>query len=172
MLQKNKENFFKLLNRSGFSFFEAVPVLHCSQSHGIVFEHSSGLKIVYSGDCRPDDNLKKRGKNATIVIHESTLIEDGQTKEAIASKHTTMEEAVETALEMDAKYLILTHFSQRYIPSSKKVAELKCTLSEKAKKFFKTRAIMAVDHLRLKIREIPGFVAFSPALNAHSLIKN
>ncbi len=32
--------------------FYSVPVDHCPESYGVIYEHSSGVKIAYSGDTR------------------------------------------------------------------------------------------------------------------------
>jgi ribonuclease BN (tRNA processing enzyme) len=71
------------------------------------------VKIVYSGDTRPSDNLIAFGRNATLLIHEATF-EDDKLAEAMGKRHSTILEACEVARGMNAKHLLLTHFSQRY----------------------------------------------------------
>ena len=46
-------------------------------------------------------------------------VEDGMEEEAVLKRHSTVGEAIDIAVAMKAKALILTHFSQRYpkIPS-------------------------------------------------------
>ena len=46
----------------GCDQFQVVPVVHCADSHGLVLEHPSGWKLVYSGDCRPSDALIQAGE--------------------------------------------------------------------------------------------------------------
>ncbi len=95
-----------------------IPVIHCSQSYGIILtlegqEEDKPWKLVYSGDTRPCEQLVTYGTNATILIHEATFEEDKLT-EAMSKKHSTIAEAVQVANDMNATRLILTHFSQRY----------------------------------------------------------
>lgn len=61
----------------------------------------------------PCDELIKIGKQSTILIHESTM-EDELINEAAFKMHSTLSQAIEQGRKMDAKYIILTHFSQRY----------------------------------------------------------
>jgi ribonuclease BN (tRNA processing enzyme) len=42
--------------------FKTCLVRHCSQAFGAMCEHSSGWKIVYSGDTEPCDRLIEIGK--------------------------------------------------------------------------------------------------------------
>jgi ribonuclease BN (tRNA processing enzyme) len=120
---------------------QSVPVIHCQNSFGLVLElaavpssTSSSLndslnslnssiinrsicKVVYSGDCRPSQSLIKCGKNCDLLIHEATFNND-RASDAIKKKHSTINEAITTAIQMNSKHLILTHFSQRYPLSS------------------------------------------------------
>jgi len=97
----------------GLTHLCTVPVVHMAQSYGVCLTHQSGQKIVYSGDARPSLELAEAGKDATVLIHEATF-ENGLKADAIIKKHSTTEEALEIGEKMNAKYVILTHFSQRY----------------------------------------------------------
>ncbi|XP_078348561.1 zinc phosphodiesterase ELAC protein 2-like [Oculina patagonica] len=90
-----------------------VPVDHCAEAYGLVLKHQRGWKIVYSGDTRPCQALIEAGKDADLLIHEATL-EDELKAEALAKKHSTTTEAIESGVKMDAKFIMLNHFSQRY----------------------------------------------------------
>ena len=49
----------------------AVPVQHCSQAYGLVLQHISGWKLVYSGDTRPCKELVEAGgwdDNKRVVL--------------------------------------------------------------------------------------------------------
>lgn len=48
-----------------------------------------------------------------VLINESTFTKDRQ-EHAEQKNHCTMEEALDVAKKINAKYTILTHFSQRY----------------------------------------------------------
>lgn len=71
------------------------------------------VKITYSGDTMPCEALIEIGKNSDILIHEATM-EDDLWKEARIKMHSTVSEAVEVGQQMNARFTILTHFSQRY----------------------------------------------------------
>lgn len=90
-----------------------VPVDHCPEAYGFVLNHQHGWKIVYSGDTRPCPALIEAGKDADLLIHEATL-EDELKTEALAKKHSTTTEAIESGVKMEAKFIMLNHFSQRY----------------------------------------------------------
>ena len=55
---------------------QAVSVLHTRDSHGIILNHKSGWKLVYSGDCVPSHNLIKEGdqqKNSPYSCSQQNL---------------------------------------------------------------------------------------------------
>ncbi|WFD43553.1 ribonuclease Z [Malassezia psittaci] len=92
----------------------SVPVLHrTSHCYGLVLHHVSGWKLVFSGDTMPCPALVQAGNRATVLIHEATM-QDDQQDLAKAKGHSTVGQAIQTALDMQAKSLLLTHFSQRY----------------------------------------------------------
>lgn len=90
-----------------------VRVDHCSEAYGLILKHRHGWKIVYSGDTRPCPGLIKAGKDADLLIHEATL-EDELKAEAVSKRHSTTTEAIESGIKMEAKFIMLNHFSQRY----------------------------------------------------------
>lgn len=111
---------------------KSIPVLHCHQSYGVVITLRNGKVIVYSGDCRPSQTLAKAGYNCDLLIHEATFDnsslhdetdcqftsngKDGVKSfqaDAIKKKHCTVDEAVAIGRQMNAKFIFLTHFSQR-----------------------------------------------------------
>lgn len=92
---------------------ETVKVNHCHGAQAISITFDNGFKFSYSGDCRPSKHFCKIGANSDVLVHEATF-DDGMEGDAWAKKHSTTGEAVGVALEMKAKNLILTHFSQRY----------------------------------------------------------
>lgn len=71
------------------------------------------LKISYSGDCRPSKAFSTIGKDTTVLIHEATF-DDELAGDARAKKHSTTSEALDIGARMNAKAVVLTHFSQRY----------------------------------------------------------
>ena len=91
----------------------SVPVAHCFHSYALVLDGTSFGRLVYSGDCRPSDRLIEIGFGANLLIHEATF-EDGMEAEAVLKRHSTVGEAISVAKRMNARNLILSHFSQRY----------------------------------------------------------
>ncbi|KAJ2630588.1 hypothetical protein H4R22_002565 [Coemansia sp. RSA 1290] len=106
----------KLKADLGLSDVSTCSVIHCPWAYGVSLTHSSGWKLVYSGDTRPCGNLVALGragdKPPTILLHEATLPDDLR-QDAVAKRHSTVSEAVAMALGMGAENLLLTHFSQR-----------------------------------------------------------
>lgn len=103
-------DFLDLLNLESLN---SVYVSHCKGAQAVSFTTTTGLKISYSGDCRPSSDFAKIGQNSHLLIHEATF-EDEMRGEAIAKRHSTTGEALFIAHEMNAKACLLTHFSQRY----------------------------------------------------------
>ncbi|PGG96276.1 hypothetical protein AJ79_09648 [Helicocarpus griseus UAMH5409] len=103
----------QLTAATGLSDILSVPVVHCKDSNAVSLVFPSGLKVSYSGDCRPSKYFANVGRNSTVLIHEATF-EDDMVGDAKAKRHSTVSEALDVAKRMDAKNVILTHFSQRY----------------------------------------------------------
>lgn len=74
---------------------------------------SETIKITYSGDTLPCESLVALGQNSDVLIHEATM-EDDLEKEARIKMHSTVSQAIDVGRQMKAKFVILTHFSQRY----------------------------------------------------------
>ncbi|KAG8744935.1 hypothetical protein FRC10_009170 [Ceratobasidium sp. 414] len=69
--------------------------------------------VKYSGDTMPCDTLVEAGKDVTLLIHEATMA-DEEIEKAQEKGHSTIGQAVDVGKRMNAKHLLLTHFSQRY----------------------------------------------------------
>lgn len=52
------------------------------------------------------------GNGSDVLIHEATM-EDELLQEAIIKMHSTTTQAIEIGKKMNAKNILLTHFSQR-----------------------------------------------------------
>ncbi|KAM9000937.1 zinc phosphodiesterase ELAC protein 2 isoform X2 [Sarcophilus harrisii] len=102
-----------LLEKYDLEEFQTCLVKHCKNAFGCALVHKSGWKIVYSGDTMPCDALVQLGKGATMLIHEATL-EDGLEEEAVEKTHSTTSQAIGVGVKMNAKFIMLNHFSQRY----------------------------------------------------------
>ncbi|GMH39725.1 hypothetical protein BSKO_07623 [Bryopsis sp. KO-2023] len=73
----------------------------------------TGRKAVILGDTCNSDALAKVAQNADMVSHEATFAR-GMEEKAQVAQHSTAYMAGEFAKKIDAKSLILTHFSGRY----------------------------------------------------------
>jgi ribonuclease Z len=100
-----------------------------------------GRKIVYSGDTRPNKELFKLSKEADLLIHESTFMED-LFERAKNDGHSTATQAAILASKANVRKLVLTHISSRY-------SDLEVLL-ETAKNVF-PYTIVAEDFLELEI---------------------
>ncbi|SJZ36980.1 ribonuclease Z [Pilibacter termitis] len=74
----------------------------------------AGRIVAIMGDTRKTKNAEILAKNADILIHEATH-EAGQEKLARRHFHSTTSEAAEVALNAQAKKLLLTHLSARFM---------------------------------------------------------
>lgn len=72
-----------------------------------------GIKITYSGDTRPCEEMIMLALDSTILIHESTFIKKDMAN-AEEYGHSTSEDAAYIAKDSNSKKLILTHISTRY----------------------------------------------------------
>lgn len=100
--------------RLGLTQVAMVPVIHCPDAFGVTMKHEHlNWKMVFSGDTRPCALLDEAGADCDLLIHEATF-EDQLTNEAVEKNHATTTEAIQSASNMRAKFLMMTHFSQRY----------------------------------------------------------
>ncbi|XP_049632801.1 zinc phosphodiesterase ELAC protein 2 [Suncus etruscus] len=102
-----------LLETCDLEEFQTCLVRHCKHAFGCALVHTSGWKVVYSGDTMPCEALIQMGKDATLLIHEATL-EDGLEEEAVEKTHSTTSQAIGVGMRMNAEFIMLNHFSQRY----------------------------------------------------------
>ena len=102
-----------LFCQTGLVEWNSVRVQHCYDSYGLVFGHRQGWRVVFSGDCRPCQELVRAGFRCTLLIHEATF-EDSLESQAHRKRHSTSSEAAATSQQMQAHRTIFTHFSQRY----------------------------------------------------------
>lgn len=96
-----------------------------------------GLKIVYSGDTKPCENILEISRNADILIHDGTFLEEE------GKGHADVKQAARIAKEANVKQLILTHISRRYTDVKK--------LEEEAKKIFANTKI-AHDFMKINLK--------------------
>ncbi|KAI4822295.1 hypothetical protein KUCAC02_007849 [Chaenocephalus aceratus] len=91
------------------------------------------------------------GKDATLLIHEA-MLEDGMEEEAVDKKHSTTSQAIGIGMRMNAEFIMLNHFSQRYakIP----------LFSED----FDDRVGISFDHMRIRFEDFKILPRLIPAL--------
>lgn len=137
----------------GLTSIKVCSVQHCHGALAVVFTLPNGFKVAYSGDCRPSEEFAMIGQGATLLIHEATF-DDELRSDAIAKKHSTTSEALRVGREMNARRILLTHFSQRY-------QKIPVMGSHDGKDQV---AIVAFDYMRVKIGDFAKVDAFKPAL--------
>ncbi|KAM8724851.1 zinc phosphodiesterase ELAC protein 2 isoform 1-T1 [Acanthopagrus schlegelii] len=140
-----------LLKKNDLKKFETCLVRHCKNAYACSFVHQSGWKLAFSGDTMPCDAFVHIGKNATLLIHEATL-EDGMEEEAVEKRHSTTSQAIGIGMRMNAEFIMLNHFSQRYakIP----------LFSED----FTDRVGISFDHMRIRFGDLKILPRLIPAL--------
>ena len=107
----------------------------------VLGEKKKGIKIVYSSDTRPCENVIRSCENS-ILIHDSTFDHD-LLKNAIENYHSTCVEAANVAREGKARKLFLTHISPRYKTVEK--------LLSQAREVFRNVEV-AEDLMRIKLK--------------------
>lgn len=86
----------------------------------VLGEPRKGIKITYSGDSRPCEEMIEFAKDSRILIHESTFTRE-ESSNAEEHAHSTSTEAAYIAKQSNSTELILTHISTRYGESYSKV---------------------------------------------------
>ncbi|OOF95261.1 hypothetical protein ASPCADRAFT_169721 [Aspergillus carbonarius ITEM 5010] len=102
-----------LREATGLSDLLTTRVSHCRGAMAVSLVFPNGFKVSFSGDCRPSAGFATIGRGSTVLIHEATF-QDDMAVSAIAKKHSTLSEALEVGRLMNARAILLTHFSQRY----------------------------------------------------------
>ncbi|KAI0390305.1 beta-lactamase-like protein [Xylariaceae sp. FL0594] len=147
------------LEEFGLEKIDACLVDHCHGALATVFTWPSGLKVAYSGDCRPSKDFVKIGQGATLLIHESTFDDELQ-GDAVAKKHSTMAEAIDVGRQMGARRIMLTHFSQRY----QKIPLFEEEFGAETEGKTDEAILVAFDYMRVKLGEFRKAQAFLPAI--------
>jgi len=111
------------------------------QPEDVSLPPEKGLKIVYSGDTSPCDNLREAAMDADILIHEAMYTEE-HSDLAAERGHTTAKQAATIASECNVGLLILTHYSPRYEDGEDIICE--------GKKFF-PNTVLARDLMRINL---------------------
>lgn len=99
----------------------------------------SGLKIVFSGDTKPCENVVKISNASDLLIHDGTFLEEEDTK-----AHADVKQAAKVAKKAKVKQLILTHISRRYTDVKE--------LEKEAREIFPNTKI-AYDFMKVKLKK-------------------
>lgn len=97
-----------------------------------------GIRVVYTGDTKSCRNLETISKDASLLIHDATFIDEKENR-----MHSGAKEAAELARKSNVRELVLTHFSRRY-------QDTKPLIDEAKKIFPKTR--IAEDGMRINMK--------------------
>ncbi|KAH9940691.1 hypothetical protein B0H21DRAFT_572283 [Amylocystis lapponica] len=140
----------------GLNAFTTVDVSHGGRAYGVVLKHQDGWSLVFSGDTMPTHNLVRVGQNATLLIHEATM-GDEEEQMAAAKAHSTFGQAVDIGRRMNARNILLTHFSARYprMPPDAGAPDPSARSPTVA---------IAFDHARLRIGDMWKLNTYLPAI--------
>ncbi|MBU5690143.1 MAG: ribonuclease Z [Candidatus Aenigmatarchaeota archaeon] len=98
-----------------------------------------GLKVVYSGDTKPHKNIANLAKEADLLIHDGTFLEEDVSDKS----HSDVKKAAELAETAKVKQLVLTHISRRYTDTKE--------LEEQARKSF-ANTMIAKDMMKVVLK--------------------
>ncbi|WVW79468.1 hypothetical protein I302_101437 [Kwoniella bestiolae CBS 10118] len=143
----------RLLDELSFRSIWAPVVPHRGRAYGLAIEHSSGWKIVYSGDTKPSEELVQAGRDATLLIHEATL-EDDKPDVAAVKGHSTFSQAIDIGKRMKARHILLNHFSQRYPKLPKLPTAVPSTIDDDSTTAVQPVVSISFDFMSIKIRDM------------------
>ncbi|KAL6870098.1 hypothetical protein ACO1O0_001433 [Amphichorda felina] len=158
----------------GLAAIRRVLVPHCFRAMGTEIQLTSGLRIAYSGDCRPSPAFAEAFRGAHLLVHECTFGDD-MADHARQKMHSTMSEALGVARDMRARRTLLTHFSQRYVKADslrweggKVEDEDKDEDKDKDKDEDNTHTdrsvLMAFDYMTVKLGDFQKAACYLPVL--------
>lgn len=139
----------------GLNSIKRIPVPHCWRSYATEIELTSGLRIAYSGDCRPSENFARECEGTHLLIHECTFDND-MASHAQHKMHSTIDEALGVARQMRARRTLLTHFSQRYVKAD--------SLKRQSSPGGDQVVLMAFDQMRVKLGDFRQAACYLPAV--------
>ncbi|HDH07196.1 MAG TPA: ribonuclease Z [Thermoproteales archaeon] len=127
--------------QNGYSVKVRGNIIH---SQEILDNYYNGVKIVYSGDTKPDLSIIKFSMDADVLIHEASFLLK-EYRKALESAHSTVYQVAELAEIARVKKLVLVHITPRYDTSIKK-------LLNEAKQVFSGEVLIAEDGDELRIK--------------------
>lgn len=102
-----------MCEKLGINMLRTCRVPHLNLSHALTLTvgQRDPFKLTFSSDTPPCDDLITLGRDSTLLIHEATYPDEFSHK-AEKNRHSTLSQAIEQSIKMNAKYTILTHFSR------------------------------------------------------------
>ncbi|CAO1627667.1 unnamed protein product [Parajaminaea phylloscopi] len=97
-------------HRARHCYGVVIRINHQPRANGGAAEQ---FAFSFSGDTRPTANLEEAARGVDLYIHEATMQED-EADEAYHRGHSTIQGAIQSGHNAEAKVVLLTHFSQRY----------------------------------------------------------
>jgi ribonuclease Z len=110
------------------------------------------LKIVYSGDTRPCEELRKAAKDADVLISEAMYTTEHASL-ADERGHSTAIGAAKLAEESGVRLLVLTHYSPRYYEGDEIIAEARSVFPN---------SVLARDLMRIQVGKDGSAVILDP----------
>ncbi|CAA7269249.1 unnamed protein product [Cyclocybe aegerita] len=157
--QTSVQNGQEMCRSLGLEWFKTADVHHRARCFGMSFKHQDGWGITFSGDTMPTENLVRIGADTTVLIHESTMA-DFDAEMAIKKGHSTMGQAIEIGKRMNAKNILLTHFSARYPKLPPSLSNQVAREGPDAKNLI----VFGFDHLNLTLGEMWKMAYYTPAI--------
>jgi len=110
------------------------------------------LKIVYSGDTRPCEELLKASAGADVLICEAMYTSEHATL-AEERGHSTAAAVAGLAKESDVKLLVLTHYSPRYYDGEEVIGDALPIFSN---------SVLARDLMRIQVGKDGSAIILKP----------
>jgi ribonuclease Z len=105
---------FGVLQRGGDVVAETGDTVRPADVLG---EHRLGRRVVYTGDTAACSAVREAARDATLLVHEATFLQEDADR-ARQTSHSTALDAALTAAAANVQLLALTHVSTRYVARS------------------------------------------------------
>ena len=142
-------NVEKLKEHLGIERIVTVSVPHSYQSHGIIVDLGDGNTIAYSGDSQFSNAFDEQAKNCLLMIHEATM-DDELREDADLKRHSTISDAIKVARNCQARFTVLTHFSQRYA----KIPLVSGQNDEDLNDYIRNNVGIAFDFMKISLKSL------------------
>jgi ribonuclease Z len=110
------------------------------------------VKLVYSGDTRPCDELRTAAKDSDVLISEAMYTTEHASL-AEERGHSTAASVSKLAKESGVKLLVLTHYSPRYYAGEEVIAEAQSVFPN---------SVLARDFMRIRVSKDGSTVVLGP----------